>query len=42
VADICVTFAFIMLIWYALFIEPKIEKAKKAEKAEQEKADENE
>ena len=34
VADICVTFAFIMLIWYALFIEPKIEKAKKAEKAE--------
>ena len=42
VADICVTFAFIMLIWYALFIEPKIEKAKKAEKAEQEKSDENE
>lgn len=39
VADICVTFAFIMLIWYALFIEPKIEKAKKAES---EKAENNE
>jgi signal peptidase II len=42
VADICVTFAFIMLIWYALFIDPKIEKAKKAAEAESEKAEENE
>ena len=46
VADICVTFAFIMLIWYALFIDPKIEKAKKAaaeaEASVSEKADENE
>ena len=33
VADICVTFAFIMLLIYGLFIDPKIEKAKK-EKAE--------
>ena len=32
VADICVTFAFIMLIWYGLFIDPKIEKAEKAKK----------
>lgn len=31
-ADICVTFAFIMLLAYGLFIDPKIEKAKKAEK----------
>ena len=42
VADICVTFAFIMLIWYALFIDPKIEKAKKVAEAESEKAEENE
>ena len=46
VADICVTFAFIMLIWYALFIDQKIEKAKKAaaeaEASVSEKADENE
>lgn len=42
VADICVTFAFIMLILYALFIDPKLEKARKAETAEPEKADENE
>ena len=42
VADICVTVAFIMLIWYALFIDPKIEKAKKAAEAESEKAEENE
>ncbi|WP_294754871.1 signal peptidase II [uncultured Ruminococcus sp.] len=33
VADICVTFAFVMLLIYGLFIDPKIEKAKK-EKAE--------
>lgn len=31
-ADICVTFAFIMLLVYGIFIDPKIEKAKKAEK----------
>jgi len=31
-ADICVTFAFIMLLAYGLFIDPKLEKAKKAEK----------
>lgn len=29
VADICVTFAFILIIFYIIFIEPKIEKAKK-------------
>ena len=29
VADICVTFAFIMLLIYGFFIDPKIEKAKK-------------
>lgn len=39
VADICVTVAFVLLIYYALFIDPKIEKAKKAEA---EKAAENE
>ncbi len=33
VADICVTIAFVMLLIYGLFIDPKIEKAKK-EKAE--------
>lgn len=31
VADICVTVAFVMLLIYAFFIDPKIEKAKKAE-----------
>lgn len=31
-ADICVTFAFIMMLVYGLFIDPKLEKAKKAEK----------
>lgn len=30
VADICVTFAFVMLFIYVLFIDPKIEKQKKA------------
>ena len=30
VADICVTFAFVFVIIYMLFIDPKIEKAKKA------------
>jgi len=39
VADICVTVAFVMLIIYGVFIDPKIEKAKKAEA---EKAAENE
>ena len=36
VADICVTVAFVLLLWYAVFIDPKIEKKKKAaaEKAE--------
>lgn len=29
VADICVTIAFVMLLIYGLFIDPKIEKAKK-------------
>ena len=29
VADICVTLAFVLLVIYALFIDPKIEKAKK-------------
>lgn len=36
VADICVTVAFVLLIWYAIFIDPKIEKAKKAKAAENE------
>ncbi len=31
-ADICVTFAFVMVIIYAIFIDPKIEKQLKAEK----------
>lgn len=31
VADICVTIAFVLLLWYGIFIDPKIEKAKKAE-----------
>lgn len=39
VADICVTVAFVMLLIYGIFIDPKIEKAKKAEI---EKAAENE
>jgi signal peptidase II len=39
VADICVTIAFIMLIIYGLFIDPKIEKAEKAKK-EKAEADE--
>ena len=39
VADICVTVAFVMLLIYGIFIDPKIEKAKKAES---EKAAENE
>lgn len=30
VADICVTFAFALLLIYGIFIDPKIEKAKKA------------
>ena len=30
VADICVTVAFALLIWYGVFIDPKIEKSKKA------------
>ncbi len=36
VADICVTVAFVLLLWYAVFIDTKIEKKKKAaaEKAE--------
>ena len=38
VADICVTVAFCLLIIYGIFIDPKIEKAKKAEK--EAKADE--
>ena len=32
-ADICVTFAFVMIMIYAIFIDPKIEKKLKAEKA---------
>lgn len=32
-ADICVTFAFIMILIYAIFVDPKIEKKLKAEKA---------
>lgn len=39
VADICVTAAFVLLLWYGIFIDPKIERAKKAEA---EKAAENE
>jgi signal peptidase II len=39
VADICVTVAFVLLLIYGIFIDPKIEKAKKAET---EKAAENE
>ena len=39
VADICVTVAFALILFYAFFIEPKVEKAKKAEA---EKADSNE
>ena len=39
VADISVTIAFVLLLIYAFFIDPKIEKAKKAEA---EKADSNE
>ncbi len=31
-ADICVTFAFVMVMIYAIFIDPKIEKQLKAEK----------
>ncbi|MBR6622438.1 MAG: signal peptidase II [Ruminococcus sp.] len=31
-ADICVTFAFVMILIYAIFIDPKIEKKLKAEK----------
>jgi len=43
VADICVTVAFGMLIFYAVFIDPKIEKAKKAAaEAPAEKAEKNE
>ncbi|MBR2284185.1 MAG: signal peptidase II [Ruminococcus sp.] len=34
VADICVTAAFVLIIIYGLFIDPKIEKAKKAAEAE--------
>lgn len=40
-ADICVTFAFVMMLIYAFFIDPKIEKAKKAAETD-EKAIENE
>lgn len=38
VADICVTVAFVLLICYGIFIDPKIEKAKKvvADEAEKE------
>ena len=39
VADICVTFAFIFVIIYMIFIDPKIEKAKKAAKLEAEKTE---
>lgn len=42
VADICVTVAFVMLIVYSIFIDPKIEKAKKAAEESAEKADTNE
>lgn len=35
VADICVTFAFILIIFYIIFIEPKIEKEKKLAEAEE-------
>lgn len=40
-ADICVTVAFALMLIYAFFIDPKIEKAKKAAKTD-EKAAENE
>ena len=39
VADICVTFAFIFVLVYMVFIDPKIEKAKKAAKLEAEKTE---
>ncbi len=39
VADICVTFAFIFVLVYMIFIDPKIEKAKKAAKLEAEKTE---
>ncbi|MCQ2490040.1 MAG: signal peptidase II [Ruminococcus sp.] len=39
VADICVTFAFIFVLIYMIFIDPKIEKAKKAEKSDAEKTE---
>lgn len=43
VADICVTFAFVFVVVYMIFIDPKIEKAKKAAIAEDaEKESENE
>ena len=43
VADICVTFAFIFVVVYMVFIDPKIEKAKKAAIAESDdKESENE
>ena len=35
VADICVTFAFVFVIIYMLFIDPKIEKAKKSAAVEE-------
>ena len=40
VADICVTFAFIFIIIYMLFIDPKKEKAKKISVAEESPKDE--
>lgn len=40
VADICVTFAFIFIIIYMLFIDPKKEKAKKISAAEESPKDE--
>ena len=40
VADICVTFAFIFIIIYMLFIDPKKEKAKKISAAEESPNDE--
>ena len=40
VADICVTFAFIFIIIYMLFIDPKKEKAKKKSAAEESPNDE--
>lgn len=39
VADICVTFAFIFVLVYMLFIDPKIEKARKSAKPEAEKTE---